>query len=142
MSTTIDAPTNKQRTRKSDRIRRKRQVASRDNKVADGDSIVLHPRDRQMPFNEETVRFRSPQLRAKSNRTAIFRDLSLENCFTSFGVVVAVTLITLCTLDLVIAWPWMRFSRLFDVTFLACGWMLIAMCYETIKDQSASSHRT
>lgn len=142
MSSTIETPTTKQRSQKSERIRRRRRIAPRELDFADSERSVLHPRDRPSLFNKESIRFRSPHLREYSNRNPSARQLSLENCFTYFGFVVAVSLITLCTIDMMIAWPWMRFSRLFDATFWGCGWLLIAMCYDTIKDQAASRRRT
>ncbi len=142
MPTTIETSSTEQRTQKSNHKSRRRQVESSERHFVGGDRPILYPRDRRFPVTEETIRFRPSQLPAKTNRAPLYRHLSLENCFTIFGVVVAVSLITLCTLDLVIAWPWMRVSRLFDVTFLACGWMLIAMCYETLRDQAATNRWT
>ena len=62
-------------------------------------------------------------------------DFGLEKSFTVFSFMVATTLMVFSVADLVIGWPWLQVSRLFDAIFLSCALMLFWSTYDVFRDQ-------
>ena len=83
---------------------------------------------------------RIPQYRRERSLLGrFFEDFGLEKSFTLFSFVVATTLLLFSVTDLVIGWPWLQVSRLFDVIFLSCALMLFGSTYDVFRDQIRGS---
>ncbi|WP_182865146.1 hypothetical protein [Stieleria mannarensis] len=75
--------------------------------------------------------------RGRSSRlTRFFRGFSVEKSFTVLSLLVASGLITICLLDILLAWPWKHASLLFDWTNLLAGFVMLGLTYDVFRDQS------
>ncbi|WP_147868618.1 hypothetical protein [Stieleria maiorica] len=77
-----------------------------------------------------------PRRGRPSRLVRFFRGFSVEKSFTVLSLLVASGLITICSLDILLAWPWKHASLLFDWTYLLAGFVLLGLTYDVFRDQS------
>ena len=65
----------------------------------------------------------------------------MEKFFTLIGFATGFLLFPLFTTDLVFAWPFMKASVAFDVTFALSGLAMLLLSWDVAKDQVYGSNR-
>jgi NADH:ubiquinone oxidoreductase subunit 3 (subunit A) len=113
------------------------QKATRPNRPASQRSLELVPRTNEALLKRQVVNVPRPTKRQRSALARFFSESpSIEKAFTLLSFLVAITLFVVCSLDLAIAWPWMRASRLFDWTFLVCALIFLVLTFDVFRDQT------
>ncbi|TWU43506.1 hypothetical protein Q31b_25470 [Novipirellula aureliae] len=78
---------------------------------------------------------RPTRRKRRSQVSRFFRPFTLEKSFTLMGFVTGAVLVVLFATDLIFAWPLMRASTLFDVTFMLVGLLMLVSSFGVAKDQ-------
>ncbi|NNE00787.1 MAG: hypothetical protein HKN47_26015 [Pirellulaceae bacterium] len=64
-----------------------------------------------------------------------FQNFHTEKAFTLSGLLVGLTLVIVCGLDLAFAWPYQQASKAYDITFLLSGIVMLWLTWDVAKDQ-------